>query len=281
MPEIVVVEHETEEKAKTCVFCRRQVSRYLCPTCNAPYCSLTCFRHQSHSQCSEAFYKREIETDIQSGTSASKSAQERTQMLGILKRFEEESAEEEWDENSLAMRLGDLDLDSLSAEALWEKLNEEEKARFLRTVNDPDGEAARQILNSEVLLSENVLPWWEGQSGIAEGEQPPSSRPQRYGSMPTLIEVPGELSNRAAAGPSLIFNIATLCLAYAYVTRTMARSPLSSLEIQDAEYEIASELMQRSVPFVFDMTSKERFSSFGEGMTYLWSRIGSACHTFF
>lgn len=31
-------------------------------------------------------------------------------MLGILKRFEEESAEEEWDENSLAMRLGDVDL---------------------------------------------------------------------------------------------------------------------------------------------------------------------------
>ncbi|KAH9951173.1 hypothetical protein B0H21DRAFT_355921 [Amylocystis lapponica] len=29
-----------------CAICRRQFSKYSCPRCNIPYCSLTCFRSE-------------------------------------------------------------------------------------------------------------------------------------------------------------------------------------------------------------------------------------------
>lgn len=99
--------------------------------------------------------------------------------------------------------------DDLSSETLWEKLNDEEKGRFLRALNDPEGDLAREMLNSEFLLSENVLPWWERPTSVPEEERPPSPRLQRYGPVPLPVEVPSELSSRATAGPSLIFNIAT------------------------------------------------------------------------
>ena len=45
---------------------------------------------KAHNQCSEAFYKKEIETNIH--TEPSKNAQERQRMMDLLKIFEAESA---------------------------------------------------------------------------------------------------------------------------------------------------------------------------------------------
>jgi hypothetical protein len=43
------------------VSCQILTSRYSCPTCSVPYCSVACFRSQQrHFQCSEAFYKSNI-----------------------------------------------------------------------------------------------------------------------------------------------------------------------------------------------------------------------------
>ena len=47
---------------------------------------------QSHSQCSETFYRKEVESDIRS--EPSKTAQERLKMMELLKRFEEESIQD-------------------------------------------------------------------------------------------------------------------------------------------------------------------------------------------
>ncbi|KAH8116507.1 hypothetical protein DFH11DRAFT_1462289, partial [Phellopilus nigrolimitatus] len=51
--------------------CHRQVSRYTCPSCNLAYCSIACFRSDEHAQCSESFYKRELESEISTQPSAS------------------------------------------------------------------------------------------------------------------------------------------------------------------------------------------------------------------
>lgn len=72
------------------------------------------FLTQVHSACSESFYKNELETQIK--TEPSKSAEERRKMMDMLKRFEEESAddaialENEEDEDELAGRLENVDL---------------------------------------------------------------------------------------------------------------------------------------------------------------------------
>lgn len=70
---------------------------------------------QAHSDCSEGFYKNELEADIR--TNPSQSNEERRRMMELLKRFEEEAAEDEdallhseEDEDDLAQRLGTLDL---------------------------------------------------------------------------------------------------------------------------------------------------------------------------
>lgn len=75
---------------------------------------------QLHSQCSEGFYKTQLESDINS--SQSNSIEERLQMMNLLKRFEEENAEfdplrdddeDESDEDDLQHRLAGMNLGTL------------------------------------------------------------------------------------------------------------------------------------------------------------------------
>ena len=80
-----------------------------------PYCSLSCFRSESHGQCSETFYKKELESEIRTKPSAS--MEERRQMMEMLKKFEEEDGQEDSlledeDDGSddLAKRLSNVDL---------------------------------------------------------------------------------------------------------------------------------------------------------------------------
>jgi hypothetical protein len=78
-------------------------------------------KRKAHTQCSEGFYKKEIESDIHSGPS--KTAQERQQMMELLKKFEEEASsqtfipdgeeddeEDEDDSSDLARRFESVDL---------------------------------------------------------------------------------------------------------------------------------------------------------------------------
>lgn len=74
---------------------------------------------QAHSQCSESFYKKEVEAGIH--LESSTNAVKRAQMLEMLKKFEEESAiiddegsgDEQDDSSDLAHRLSSMDLGEL------------------------------------------------------------------------------------------------------------------------------------------------------------------------
>jgi hypothetical protein len=65
---------------------------------------------QAHSACTEAFYKSALAEEIKS--EPAKSSGEKQQMLELLKRFEEESIEDEGSSESdeLASRLEGIDL---------------------------------------------------------------------------------------------------------------------------------------------------------------------------
>lgn len=70
---------------------------------------------KAHTQCSETFYKKEIEAEVHA--EPSKNAQERQRMMDLLKKFEEESVadqtlleEEEEDPSDLVRRFGAVDL---------------------------------------------------------------------------------------------------------------------------------------------------------------------------
>ena len=76
---------------------------------------------QSHSKCSETFYKKEVESDIQSD---SRSSEERLKMLELLKKFETENSgmdlegegddDDDDDDDDLVRRFEDVDLSELA-----------------------------------------------------------------------------------------------------------------------------------------------------------------------
>lgn len=70
--------------------CTDNPSRYICPKCGAPYCSLSCYKSSNHLECSEQFYKEciEEELDVQDSNDVAK-----REMIDILKRVYGENEE--------------------------------------------------------------------------------------------------------------------------------------------------------------------------------------------
>ncbi|KZT55819.1 hypothetical protein CALCODRAFT_484464 [Calocera cornea HHB12733] len=272
-----------------CGICGRQFAKYTCPTCNTPYCSLTCFRSEAHSQCTEPFYRQALEDEIKSGPS--RTAEEKRAMLEMLKRFEEQSAEqdeaggsdedEEGDEEEgggLAAKLEGLDLDQADPEELWNALSPEQQAEFTRLLHNPDSEPARALL-ATASREDIILPWWEATpEDDEEGET--SSVGRRYGLPPALVAVPEALvqAQKGRQGPPLVYNLLAIAMMYGYVTRHMGRSPLShssgtpAPETDEAQAETAALILQ-TLPFLADRRSTLVFSSVDSALTDLWSRL--------
>ena len=181
---------------------------------------------KAHNQCSEAFYKKEIETEIHA--EPSENAKERQIMMDLLKKFEEESVadqtlleDEDEDSSDLVRRFEAVDLgmyililsflhtylapiDSTTPDALWAILTSAERSKFITVFNNPTGELAQQLLASESLEKEIQNPWWEAKdySQIKEDFSPP-----RHKAKPRLMEVPLSMINPNPTGHPLVFNI--------------------------------------------------------------------------
>ncbi|KII87478.1 hypothetical protein PLICRDRAFT_664480 [Plicaturopsis crispa FD-325 SS-3] len=269
---------ESSEKAP-CAICRRQFSKYTCPTCNIGYCSLTCFRSEAHAQCSETFYRKEVESDIHS--EPSKTTEERLKMMEMLKRFEQDSAEDDIDaladnddETDLSRRLANVDLSAASSDYLWSLLTPDERDKFTRAFDDPSSELAQQLLTSEELERERYEPWWEAPSlNVEENEALHPGSFKRYGASPQLMTVPSNMRKPLPLGSSLIYNICLVCIAYAYVTRHLAVSPLSSASSNEVEHEESRNLISRLVPFLTDNKSKTVHPTLSSAVTDIWSRF--------
>ncbi|KZT25204.1 hypothetical protein NEOLEDRAFT_1156397 [Neolentinus lepideus HHB14362 ss-1] len=269
-----------------CGICRRQFSKYLCPKCNMPYCSLTCFRSEAHTDCSESFYRKEVESDIKS--TPSKTAEERLKMMELLKRFEENSLDDEADivkelagedgqeeEHDLANRLGNVDLDSVSPDELWSMLTPEEREKFIKTLDDPNSGLAQQLLASEELDKVRTGPWWDNPEASVGHED--SSVPgsvfdrlqKRYGKKPAItIHVPSSMVKPIpSSSSSLLYNACALCVAYAYTTRHLAVSPLSGSPFD------AADVLSALIPFLVERRSTVVYPNLSNVVTDLWSRI--------
>ncbi|KZV82052.1 hypothetical protein EXIGLDRAFT_685330 [Exidia glandulosa HHB12029] len=260
-----------EESRGVCSICRRQVAKYTCPKCNLPYCSLSCFRSETHMQCSETFYKREVETDI---LSAPKSDKERRDMLALLQRFEETNNEEDATNNALlddpdgadlAERIAGLDLDAADTDDLWEALDKDQRQRFLEIIRNADGVPARELLAEET----SSVPWW---AAVEDTEDEANSNHVR---LPEPLHVDIALVNKAQAmtGPPLLYNVLALCIVYAHTVRTYALISLSaSLPLdRPAILQTLSELL----PFIVERRSTSVFASVEEAVAFFWSRNAS------
>ncbi|KAH9893328.1 hypothetical protein C8Q73DRAFT_648077 [Cubamyces lactineus] len=270
-----------------CAICRRQFSRYTCPRCNIPYCSLVCFRSEKHGDCSETFYKKEVELDVKSAPSAS--VEEKRRMMDLLKRFEDDSLddsplladsdnEDDNDADDLHSRLQNIDLDSASYEELWAVLTPAEREKFLRALNDPSSELAQQLLASEELEREQVEPWWEAPADdVSSSSSANAGAKRRHGDKPPMMSIPEPLikqsSNATLNGPLLSYNICAVCITYSYIIRYFAISPLSSLALTDPDRSEIKRSISQLVPFLTNRRSTLVHSSLSEVVTDLWSRF--------
>ncbi|KAF8717518.1 hypothetical protein AX14_012166 [Amanita brunnescens Koide BX004] len=251
-----------------CNLCRRQFAKYTCPTCNVQYCALSCFRSQAHSQCSESFYKKVLETDIRSAPS--KSTEEKRKMMELLKKFEEESINDASDEDDdvlgadLAKRLQGVDLETANPDELWSVLNAEERSKFMETLRDPNSELTQQLLSSEELERNRRKPWWE-ESDIEDKEG--------ISRWPQAMMVPVSMVRPVPTSPSLVYNVCAICIAYVFTVRRLATSSLSSFPPNDPDREEAQRTICKLLPFLFDKMSTTVFSSLSEVITDLWSRF--------
>lgn len=131
------------EPAGLCGFCpagEAHPARYTCPRCNAPYCSLRCYR--AHGACAEDFYRDQVLRELR-GRSASPS-----RLAGALRRLREQREAEDEPEGA-GLRPGKW---PGGHSGLWDRLAPSEKAAFERLLSR--GEAGR--------LLPPWRPWWWG-----------------------------------------------------------------------------------------------------------------------
>ncbi|CAL1715449.1 unnamed protein product [Somion occarium] len=216
--------------------------------------------------------------------------------MELLKRFEEDSLEDtglldedEQDQDDLIARFQNLNIESASYDEIWSALTPEERDNFLKALNEPSSELAQQLLASEELQKQKIDPWWEAPNEDTEEDSLERSliSLKKYGKRPTMVEIPDNIVSASAkslnTGPSLLYNITAVLIAYAYITRSFATSPISSLAPQDSDSEEARRTISRLVPFLVDRKSTTVLPSVSALVTDLWSRFepGTMTSTFF
>ncbi|RIA93054.1 hypothetical protein C1645_819868 [Glomus cerebriforme] len=152
-----------ESNTRICAICKKQVSKYTCPRCNIKYCSLSCYKNEIHSHCTESFYKDSVIEEIKSQRVDDDQKQK---MLNMLNKFEKESdemAREEMElndndivENDISERFKDIDLASADFDTVWSKLTPIEREEFEQKY--VKGRSGLFELADEFLLWK---PWWE------------------------------------------------------------------------------------------------------------------------
>jgi len=66
--------------------CNECTRLYTCPRCGIGYCSIKCYKSNVHMDCSESFYKQNVEEELKSQES---NPVARQKMLEILKKVHE------------------------------------------------------------------------------------------------------------------------------------------------------------------------------------------------
>ncbi|KAI9205508.1 uncharacterized protein BJ171DRAFT_500658 [Polychytrium aggregatum] len=180
---------------RPCGICQTESSKYVCPRCNLPYCSLGCYKSTNHVACTEEFYKSNVLSELASQKNTEDSAQK---MRQILKRFEQsqeddplwsdasflagkvddgddnddndddEADGDDYDSEDLSSRFREIDLDNASVEVILGQLTDSEKQDFQRFMEDSaalnhHSENTSKLLGGSAPSTRAALietPWW-------------------------------------------------------------------------------------------------------------------------
>ncbi|RLU19936.1 hypothetical protein DMN91_008495 [Ooceraea biroi] len=204
-----------------CRLCNERTSLYTCPRCEIGFCSSKCYKSDSHMDCSESFYKQNVQEELKSQESDPESRQK---MLEILKRVHEEGWDNILDDSDtgddedspldsdddetrdLETRLQNVNLDDPNE--LWSVLSAAERQEFEALLKN--GEAEKFL--------PKWVPWWTRRLEnklvqFVEDEAKDAHSDLKY---PAVMDVPlfNELQK---ASPCLPFNVTNVIYAYAYI----------------------------------------------------------------
>ncbi|CAG0898288.1 unnamed protein product [Cyprideis torosa] len=238
------------EGSEICQLCREKPSKYICPRCSKPYCSMKCFRLPAHYVCSEPFYKDRVMEEIGEQRVSSES---RKKMLEILRRNAEPGVEEPADEldsddednpevNDLSERLQGVDIDD--PDALWSALTAEERTEF-----------QRQLQTNEIVQCvPKFSVWWKRQMPLvieadASDRGKPSLLPE---GCPKIRQSP-PLSQLTSVAPSplIAFSVLNFFAAYCHTVT------LHLGEHMQTAWRSASELLRMCVALHCDEPGKK------------------------
>ncbi|MES1921033.1 hypothetical protein MHBO_002633 [Bonamia ostreae] len=146
---------------RPCRLCWNKESVHACPKCNISYCSLSCY--QSHSNdCTEAFYKDNVENQLKSGNSIPE--KERQKMAELVQKeinkivtgeisFKSEENHETDSESDIFDKEMTGKMERMAEEENFDfgEFSEKEQNRFFNAVNSG-------LLNSSVI---EWIPWWK------------------------------------------------------------------------------------------------------------------------
>ncbi|OAV98555.1 hypothetical protein PTTG_01812 [Puccinia triticina 1-1 BBBD Race 1] len=225
-----------------CLICQDSFARYTCPNCNLRYCSVECFKSQSHSTCSESFYKNALLEDIQLDGSADGGSQSQAAMLEMLRRIEAGGPLSDEDENGSdaeSLELTADQLNRLSKDELLGFLTAEQIEEFNRKVSngDLDPTFIQATINSQC-----QDPWWLDR-------QPDQSNPSSPSTVDLLDQsVLPALPDRL--NPQLFYHVFSLTLGYVSLLRHYGLRSLFEATQED-RIDLLSQL-PKFLPILFD-----------------------------
>ncbi|CAG8503995.1 6129_t:CDS:2 [Funneliformis caledonium] len=230
-----------ESYAQICGICKKQIPKYTCPRCNIKYCSLSCYKNEIHSTCTESFYKDSVIEEINSNRIDDDQKQK---MFDMLRKFEQENDEmareamEQDDEvDDFAERFKNIDLDSADVETILNKLTPAERRDFEQKYIKGRSENLLELADELQLWK----PWWEASSEYNNRRKKSTSskiieldededefdydsddssgyfanRP------PILTEIKSlEDLTKTSPNPAISLNLLNILYAYAYACRT-------------------------------------------------------------
>lgn len=176
---------------------------------------MDCYKHESHSECSEEFYKQNIQDELTLRSQEDGNAS-RNKIYEILNRinnedflYDDEDDIEEIDsdddaDEDIASRLQGIDIND--SEDIWKHLTEEERQEFQKLVNNGE------IFN----LIPDYKPWWEQNKVLVQevGEETKKKLPDIYNKIPDFEKLTSK-----PVSPCLHFNICNILGSYTILTR--------------------------------------------------------------
>jgi hypothetical protein len=203
---------------KICKICIKDYSKYTCPKCDIPYCSLVCYKKHGEN-CIDTFYHENIVDNLKSLKSTN---EEKAEMLNILRRVKE-AEEAQTSNDSLIEKLEKLDLND---PCLFDKLTKEEQETFTKMIATNEWASIFQLWK----------PWWLKSSRIIEiddndNEELKDDQDDEFSPLPQIPKDIPPLSTIYKKEPAeeMAYNLIDLLYCYVFCQRLYDGDPFTDI----------------------------------------------------